>query len=102
MLKPCAWAPASERFGLYSSQTMGDHLYVNGVERGNFRLHPLNTDDTAESWGCITFYRNSDFQIFRNARLRTRKVGVPGGRGLMAYGFAEVKGIPDFAKCDAK
>ena len=92
----------TEWFGLYSSQTMSDHRYVNGVRRGSFRLHPLNSDGTGESWGCITFYRNADFQILRNALLRTKKVGVPGGRGLMAYGFVEVKGIPNFSKCDVR
>ncbi len=45
-----------EWFGLFSSQTMSDHVYVNGVKRGAFRLHPLRPNGSGESWGCITFF----------------------------------------------
>ncbi|WP_320205421.1 tlde1 domain-containing protein [Serratia marcescens] len=46
---------------------MSDYLAVNGVFRNSFRLHPLNTDGTGVSWGCITLYQASDFQILRDA-----------------------------------
>ncbi|QKJ87876.1 DUF2778 domain-containing protein [Paramixta manurensis] len=92
----------SEWFGLFSAQTMTDHVFVNGVRRGSFRLHPLNTDGSGVSWGCITLYRSTDFQILRRSLLSRKKVVVPGGRGLMAYGRIDVRGKPDFSKCDVK
>ncbi|MBP2166868.1 hypothetical protein J2125_000060 [Erwinia toletana] len=30
----------AEWFGLYNATTMSDHVFVNGVDRGAFRLHP--------------------------------------------------------------
>ncbi len=92
----------SEWFGLYSAQTMDDHLFVNNVRRGSFRLHPLNTDGTGVSWGCITLYRSKDFQILRHSLLAMTKVKVPGSNGLMAYGRIDVRGIPDFNRCDVR
>lgn len=90
----------AEWFALYSNQTMSDHLTVNGRNRGSFRLHPLNTDGTGVSWGCITFYHYSDFQHLRQMLLRRGKVRVPGGGGLMAYGRIDVLGKPDFSQCE--
>ncbi|WP_416413778.1 DUF2778 domain-containing protein [Pantoea sp. App145] len=92
----------SEWFGLYSSNTMSDHVFVNGIRRGSFRLHPLNSDGSGVSWGCITLYRSNEFQVLRRALLNRPKVRVPGGNGLMAYGRIDVRGIPDFSKCSVK
>lgn len=92
----------SQWFGLFSTNTMSDHVYANGVRRGGFRLHPLNTDGSGVSWGCITMYNTSEFQILRNVLLTRKKVAVPGGKGLMAYGRVDVRGIPDFSKCGIK
>ncbi|UDJ86336.1 DUF2778 domain-containing protein [Erwinia amylovora] len=90
-----------EWFGLFSAQTVSDSVFVNGVKRGQFRLHPLRPDGSGESWGCITFFKVSDFQQVRRALLRTQQVRVPGSRaGMMAYGKVSVKGKPDYAKCD--
>lgn len=92
----------SEWFGLYSAKTMSDYVFVNGVKRGSFRLHPLNTDGSGVSWGCITFYRSTDFQTLRSSLLRRKKVVVPGSQGLLAYGRIDVRGVPDFTKCIAR
>ncbi|WP_336747939.1 DUF2778 domain-containing protein [Pantoea vagans] len=92
----------SEWFGLYSAKTMSDYFFVNGVKRGSFRLHPLNTDGSGVSWGCITFYRSTDFQTLRSSLLRRKKVVVPGSQGLLAYGRIDVRGVPDFTKCVAR
>ncbi|PVZ78538.1 hypothetical protein C9426_34710 [Serratia sp. S1B] len=89
-------------FALYSDQTKSDHLMVNGHDRGSFRLHPLNSDGTGVSWGCITLYHYSDFQLLRQKLLKSGKVRVPGGDGLMAYGRIDVRGIPDFSHCEVK
>ncbi|RAW74254.1 DUF2778 domain-containing protein [Photorhabdus sp. S15-56] len=88
----------SQWFGLYSFQTMNDYIFVNGVRRGAFRLHPLRPNGSGESWGCITFYRVSDFNIVRNALLRTHKFKVPGS-SLMAYGRVDVTGNTNFGAC---
>ncbi|WP_246871425.1 DUF2778 domain-containing protein [Pantoea ananatis] len=92
----------SEWFGLYNAETMSDHAYVNGTRRGSFRLHPLNSDGTGVSWGCVTLYSSSDFQTLRNALLRIPKIKVPGGKDLMAYGRLDVRGIPDFSRCGVR
>ncbi|PQL08287.1 hypothetical protein CG436_07055 [Pantoea ananatis] len=92
----------SEWFGLYNAETMSDHAYVNGTRRGSFRLHPLNSDGTGVSWGCVTLYSLSDFQTLRNALLRIPKIKVPGGKDLMAYGRLDVRGIPDFSRCGVR
>lgn len=78
---------------------MSDHVFVNGMMRGSFRLHPLNTDGSGVSWGCITLYKAAEFQILRRSLLNRKKVRVPGGRGLMAYGRIDVQGVPDYSKC---
>ncbi|WP_367303071.1 DUF2778 domain-containing protein [Pantoea allii] len=92
----------SEWFGLYNAETMSDHVYVNGTRRGSFRLHPLNSDGTGVSWGCVTLYSSSEFQTLRNALLRIPKIKVPGGKDLMAYGRLDVRGIPDFSQCGVR
>ena len=90
----------SQWFGLFSTQTMSDSVFVNGVKRGQFRLHPLRPDGSGESWGCITFYRVPDFNVVRSALLRSEKIAVPGGNGLQAYGKVTVKGTADYANCN--
>ncbi|CAI1614424.1 Protein of uncharacterised function (DUF2778) [Serratia quinivorans] len=92
-----------EWFGLYNFQTMSDTTFVNGISRGAFRLHPLRPDGTGESWGCITFFRNSDFQQVRRAILSRKKFKVPGSRnGLLAYGRVDVTGSKDYDRCAIK
>jgi hypothetical protein len=92
----------SEWFGLYNSKTMSDHVFVNGVDRDSFRFHHLRPNGEGESWGCITFYNIPDFQLVRNSLLKRKKVSVPGGKGLMAYGRIDVKGRTDYASCKVK
>ncbi len=90
----------SEWFALFNSQTMTDSIFINGVARGGFRLHPLRPDGSGESEGCITFVRRTDFYTVRQALLRTQKIRVPGSRnGLMAYGYVDVQGDSNFADC---
>lgn len=43
--------------------------------------------------------QSAEFQILRHSLLNRKKVRVPGGRGLMAYGRIDVQGIPDYSKC---
>ncbi len=90
----------SEWFGLFNAQTMTDSIFINGVNRGGFRLHPLRPDGSGESEGCITFVNRADFYTVRQALLHRRKNRVPGSpHGLMAYGYVDVQGDSNFAKC---
>ncbi|MNP30660.1 hypothetical protein D3C76_1237430 [compost metagenome] len=75
---------------------------MNGLNRTGFRLHPLNSDGTGVSWGCITLRRYSDFQHLRRLLLSRGTFPVPGGNGLMAYARIDVRGTPDFSQCEAE
>ncbi|WP_223605367.1 DUF2778 domain-containing protein [Enterobacter asburiae] len=66
----------SEWFVLFSDKTKKDSLNVNGLNRIGFRLHPLNSDGTGVSRGCITLRRYSDFQHLR--RLLPNRGGLSG------------------------
>ncbi|HHG8774919.1 TPA: tlde1 domain-containing protein [Raoultella planticola] len=81
---------------------MADNVFVNGVDRGSFRLHPLRPNGEGESWGCITFYNILDFQLVRKSLLARKKIRVPGGKELMAYGRIDVTGRADYASCKVK
>lgn len=75
-----------EWFALYKDDWgIDDGTWVNGVNRGLFRLHPGTISE-----GCITIAHNSDFALIRNALLRTSLVRVPCQRSLMARGWVEV------------
>ncbi|GAA3585703.1 DUF2778 domain-containing protein [Gibbsiella greigii] len=75
----------SEWFALYRDDgVIDDYTWVNGVKRGNFRLHPGTVSE-----GCITLPRHSDFYALRNALLRTSAVSVR-NTGLSAYAVIEV------------
>lgn len=93
----CNGTNHNEWFGLYNDITMSDSLFVNGVERGGFRLHPLRPDGSGESWGCITFRNISDFQKLRSALLATQKMRIK--NKISAYGNVIVTGSTDYAKC---
>ena len=62
-----------------------DYTWIEGVRRGNFRLHPGTI-----SKGCITIAHNSDFASIRNALINTSLMQVPCKRTLMARGWVEV------------
>ena len=78
---------------------MSDHVFVNGIERGAFRLHPLRPNGEGESWGCITFYSVADFNLVRKAIVSRKKFKVPGKSSLMAYGRVDVSGRDNFGSC---
>ncbi|EPT7003277.1 DUF2778 domain-containing protein [Cronobacter malonaticus] len=63
-----------------------DWTWVNGIKRGNFRLHPGTISE-----GCITLYRSSDFEVLRNSLLGTSLIDVPCMKSLKARGFIEVQ-----------
>jgi hypothetical protein len=77
-----------EWFALYRDDgQIDDYTWVNGVERGNFRLHPIGRYGV--SLGCITVQNLSDFQTIRRALLHTSTVPVR-NTDLRAYAAIEV------------
>ncbi|CAI0780250.1 DUF2778 domain-containing protein [Serratia entomophila] len=88
-------------FGLYNFQTLTDSLWVNGKDRGGFRIHPLGPDGSGESHGCITFFNIPDFNQFRQAIIQRKKFKIPGSRkGILAYGRVDVTGTANYEACD--
>ncbi|AHG21489.1 hypothetical protein Z042_19145 [Chania multitudinisentens RB-25] len=84
----------SQWFGLYRDDgTIDDFTFIDGVKRGNFRLHPMGPN--RESKGCITMSRSTDFSMIRNMLLATSTVIIP-GTDLAAYGTIEVVGYEDY------
>lgn len=76
----------SEWFALWRDDWgIDDYTWIEGVKRGNFRLHPGTLSE-----GCITLPHDSDFAMLRNALLRTQQIDVPCIRKLKAYGSIEV------------
>jgi len=64
-----------------------DVTWVNGVKRGQFRLHPASGHGI--SLGCITLPSRVDFLRIRTALLATKPIPA-GDSGLNAYGTIEV------------
>ncbi|RZF30902.1 DUF2778 domain-containing protein [Paraburkholderia sp. UYCP14C] len=78
----------NEWFALYRDDgAIDDWTWVNGVKRGQFRLHPVGGHGT--SLGCITLPSRTDFLRIRSALLHTTKIPA-GNSGLRAYGTIEV------------
>jgi len=78
----------SEWFALYRDDgRIDDYTWINGVERGNFRLHPIGP--LGISQGCITLQHHSDFWMIRHAFTGASKIPVR-STGLQAYGWIEV------------
>lgn len=88
-------------FALYNARTMSDITFVNNYSRGGLRLHPLNSDGSGVSKGCVTLYNYYDFYHLRAELLKTKKIHIlgPGGKTLEAYGKINVIRNPDFSKC---
>lgn len=78
----------SEWFALYRDDGMiDDYTWMDGVRRGNFRLHPAGGGGV--SLGCITLQSRSDFLTIRTALLQTSTVSVHDSV-LRSYGWIEV------------
>lgn len=74
-------------FALYREDSNIDDLtFIGCVERGNFRLHPAGYKGISN--GCITFISKDDFNIFREALLRTPTFKV--SSQLDAFGTVQV------------
>jgi hypothetical protein len=77
-----------EWFALYrDDRVIDDVTWVNGVKRGQFRLHPAGGHGL--SLGCITLPSYSDFTKIRRALLHTTTIPARNS-GLRSYGNIEV------------
>lgn len=77
-----------EWFALYRRDgKMDDYTFIDGVRRGNFRLHPIGPRGLSE--GCITLSHIPDFNYLRKRLLETSMISIPGSR-LRAYGTIKV------------
>ncbi|MFM0741297.1 DUF2778 domain-containing protein [Paraburkholderia xenovorans] len=75
-------------FMLWNPAT-GDTTNINGIKRGNFRLHPKGP--LGLSHGCITVVAPYEFdRLQKFIRSRGQMLPVPGST-LRAYGTVEVK-----------
>jgi hypothetical protein len=78
----------SKWFMLWNERT-GDTTIINGVRRGEFRLHPEGQRRLSK--GCITVPSNETFnRLERYIRSRPPDIPVP-GTAYKAYGTVEVQ-----------
>ncbi|MBK0033913.1 DUF2778 domain-containing protein [Erwinia sp. S43] len=74
-----------EWFALFRADgSIDDTTFIEGVERGGFRLHPGSISE-----GCITLVHRTDFLRLREIILNTEKFDIPNSK-LRAYGKIEV------------
>ncbi|EOE6864824.1 DUF2778 domain-containing protein [Cronobacter dublinensis] len=74
-------------FALYRDDgKIDDSTFINGVQRGMFRLHPIGPSGLSK--GCITLYSQQDFDILAKAILRTSGQYV--GNYLIAHCVIQV------------
>ncbi|WP_368542119.1 DUF2778 domain-containing protein [Enterobacter soli] len=76
----------SDWFALWRDDGLiDDYMWIEGLRRGNFRLHPGQA-----SKGCITIAHNSDYAQIRNALINTPLIQVPHKKCFFARGWVEV------------
>ncbi len=77
-----------EWFALYRDDgTVDDETFINGVRRGEFRLHSIGPART--SLGCITLQYQSQFDAMRRVMLATTTSTIP-RTGITTYGTVQV------------
>ncbi len=75
----------SEWFALYRDDgVIDDETIINGVSRGDFRLHPGTI-----SRGCVTLRSKKDFEKLRRLLLKTKTQKIP-GTSITYYGTITV------------
>ncbi|WP_179404227.1 DUF2778 domain-containing protein [Burkholderia guangdongensis] len=82
-------ANRSTWFALYRNDgVIDDWTFINGVKRGNFRLHPAGRQRLSE--GCITLSNQSDFDRLRTYLLANPAGTIP-GTTMRYFGILEVR-----------
>jgi hypothetical protein len=76
-------------FALYrNDRVVSDYTFVNGVRRGNFRLHPNGRFGISE--GCITLLSQTQFDQLRGYLLSQETKIIP-GTDIKYYGTVDVR-----------
>lgn len=76
-------------FSLYrNDNVIDDYTFINGVRRGNFRLHPNGRFGVSE--GCITLASKAQFYKLRDFLLSQETRAIP-GTTIRYYGTVEVR-----------
>ena len=70
-------------FALYAKGTLSDFTFVEGIKRGNSRLHPIGKLGLSE--GCITLDNLDDFNRLSALLLAQPVVTIPGTK-IRYYG----------------
>ncbi|WP_246881177.1 DUF2778 domain-containing protein, partial [Pantoea ananatis] len=88
-LKEVYGTDRSTWFGLYRDDgKIDDYTFIQGVKRGNFRLHPIGPLGLSE--GCITLVHPIQFSYLRDMLLKYGPtLNIPGSQ-LKAYGTVQV------------
>ncbi|HUB16783.1 MAG TPA: DUF2778 domain-containing protein [Acetobacteraceae bacterium] len=76
-------------FALYAKGTLSDFTFVQGIRRGNFRLHPVGRLRLSE--GCITLTSTMDFDALSKYLLGQPVTYIPGTK-IRYYGTVTVTG----------
>ncbi|MGK3115902.1 DUF2778 domain-containing protein [Candidatus Pantoea formicae] len=89
ILKDLYGTDRSTWFGLFRDDgKIDDHTFIQGVRRGEFRLHPVGPRGISE--GCITLQHSIQFDYLRDMLLRGGPtLNIPGSH-LKAYGTIKV------------
>lgn len=76
-------------FALYRNDgVVDDYTFIDGVKRGNFRLHPNGRFGISE--GCITILSQTQFDKLRRFLLAQDTKVIP-GTNIKYYGTVEVR-----------
>lgn len=76
-------------FALYrDDDVIDDWTSINGIRRGNFRLHPVGPRRLSE--GCIALADPAQFKTLRDRLKSTPVISVP-GTVMRAYGTVDVR-----------
>lgn len=76
-------------FSLFrKDEDIDDYTVVDGVTRGNFRLHARGGEGISE--GCVTMQNPADFDMLYDKIKHSQMISIP-GTPLFAYGTIEVE-----------
>ncbi|MGC0810397.1 tlde1 domain-containing protein [Pantoea agglomerans] len=89
LLKDIYGTDLSTWFGLFRDDgKINDYTFVQGIRRGNFRLHPIGPLGLNE--GCITLQHPLQFNYMRDMFLKSGPTLNISGSQLKAYGTVKV------------
>lgn len=91
----------SNWFSLINTANQDNSISVNNHNRGGFKLHPLNSDGSGYSDGCVTLFSYNEFMMLRKALLQHSPslLKQKNGKATKVYGILTVVGRIDFSKC---